>query len=152
MAGGAYVVKRGANGIEQQAFGARLPGSGSGIKQTNRLSGGQSVYYDKTAQDAIMAGWMPAVLVRGDGSSVNYADDPVGYVTTAGIRPRSDVDVAALQKYPELALHLLNEATRANSHAKATLGFVAGTAIHASLGSNYPDDAKASAAFAPNGR
>ncbi|MGF6723022.1 hypothetical protein P3T43_002374 [Paraburkholderia sp. GAS41] len=154
MAGGAYIVRTGANGeAAPSKFNGRLPGSGGGVKQSNRIgSTGAAVVYDKETQDAIFAGYMPAALMAGDGSSVRYDVDPVHYVQVAGIRPRSQTDVEALQKYPELALHLLNEAGRANSMAKATVGYVAGTAIHASLGSNAPADAKASATFVPNGR
>ncbi|CAN7579287.1 hypothetical protein [Paraburkholderia hospita] len=160
MAGGAYVVKKNAAGQEVQSFG-NLPTFGSGAVQSRTQlgagasrswsnGGGAAVYYDKDAADAILAGSMPASLTAGDGTSVRYDQDPVRYVIVAGIRPRSDVDHEALQRYPELALHLLNEAVRANSMARASTGYVAGTAIHASLGSNAPADAKASATFVPS--
>ncbi|MBB5448282.1 MULTISPECIES: hypothetical protein [unclassified Paraburkholderia] len=151
MAGGAYVVKKNAAGNEVQAFGSSLPSAGSGAVQSRSWSngGGAAVYYDKTVADEIMAGYMPAALTAGDGTRVRYDQDPVRYVQVAGINPRSEQDHEALRRYPELALHLLNESVRANSMAKASTGYVAGTAIHASLGTNYPADAKASATYVP---
>lgn len=162
MAGGSTIVRRDAQGNEIQQFGSNLPTRGSGTAQESRswsvskggdglafgsAGAGSPVQYDRTAQDAVLAGAMPYSLRAGNGEQVAYDMDPVRYAAVAGLRI-SPEHVENVRKYPELALQLLNESVRVRSQARASTGYMASTRVHASLGGNYPADAKASAFIA----
>ncbi|MCE4542125.1 MULTISPECIES: hypothetical protein [unclassified Caballeronia] len=146
-----------AKGNEIRQFGSGLPTRGSGTAQASRSwsvakggagAGVQSpVQYDRNAEDAMLAGWMPLTLRAGNGDVVSVKDDPVRYAEVAGLRI-SPEHIENVRKYPELAAHLLNESIRVRSMAQASTGYMASTRVHASLGPNYPADAKASAFIA----
>lgn len=154
MAGGAYIVRKDASGNEVHQFGSSLPTRGSGAAQASRSwsvskggagAGAQSpVQYDRTAADAALAGAMPYSLRAGNGDQVAYDVDPVRYAEIAGLRV-SPEHIENVRKYPELATQLLAESVRVRSQARASTGYMASTRVHASLGGNYPPDAKASA-------
>ncbi|WP_250476740.1 hypothetical protein [Caballeronia sp. INML1] len=148
-----------AQGNEIRQFGSGLPARGSGTAQASRswsvskggdglqwagAGPGNSVQYDRTAADAALAGAMPYSLRAGNGDVVAVDVDPVRYAEIAGLRI-SPEHVENVRKYPELAAHLLAESVRVRSQARASTGYMASSRVHASLGGNYPADAKASA-------
>ncbi|MFM0199896.1 hypothetical protein PQR53_08440 [Paraburkholderia fungorum] len=144
-------------------FSGSLPGSGSASVQSRSWStkggtgwqgsvaagAGNPVQYSRDVDDAINAGNSPVSLTDGRGVSHRYDESPVGYVRAAGLNPVSQTDVAALNRWPELALYALAETVKANAFVKNSTSTVVGTRIHASLGSNAPAEAKASFSFVP---
>ena len=150
-----------------QGFAGRLPGAGSAVPQSRSwyvkpgqtgwqgatgqqagIYGDGGVYYDNETKAAILAGNTPASLMWGN-TRVNYQDDPVLYAHAAGLTPRTEQDVAALKKWPELALHGVSQIPAVNGMIRNSTSQVVGTAIHASGGSTRPADCKCSFTFTP---
>ncbi|REE19473.1 hypothetical protein B0G71_2570 [Paraburkholderia sp. BL27I4N3] len=144
MAGGAYIVRRGANGVAPSQFNGQLPGSGSGVKQSNRFgAAGSPVQYDRNVEDWIRAGAMPESLRDGTGASWSYQTHPFEYAAAAGLVPATDQDAENLRKYPELALHGLAGTTNQDVgrfHSSAVI--VGPRTIHAVGGTNTPADCR----------
>jgi hypothetical protein len=145
MSGGAYIVRRNANGTEApSAFGSALPRVGSGAVQNNRFgAAGSPVQYDRNVEDWIRAGSAPSSLRDGSGARWNYQTHPLEYAAAAGLIPASEQDAENLRKYPELALHgLAGTVNQDVGRFYSSAVIVGPRTIHAAGGDNTPADCR----------